>query len=170
MQRLAGPKFEIQAFEQQPAASDQCQPLAIQQAGSRLILQRMHILIAQAEMMADLVDQDVADQMLERLALLAPFGKDGLAEQADPIGQCSAGLDAALADRNALIDAGQVKRMVDPHFPEQLVVGKFVDLQDDMGEMRRKWIGQCHDRIARDGLNFLGRRGVVEASRHGLLA
>ena len=41
-------------------------------------------------MMADLVDQYVADEMLERLALLGPFGKDRLAEQADPVGQGAA--------------------------------------------------------------------------------
>ena len=52
-------------------------------------------------------------------------------------------LDAALADRNAFIDAGQVERMLDPHFGEQRVVGKFVDLQDDIGEMAGERLGQA---------------------------
>ena len=51
-------------------------------------------------------------------------------------------VDAALADRNAFIDAGQVERMLDPHLGEQSLVGKFVDLQDDIGEVRGEWLGK----------------------------
>jgi hypothetical protein len=130
----------------------------------------MHILVTQAEMMSDLMDQYVTDEMLERLALLAPFGEDCLAEQSNSIGQCAAGFDAALADRNAFIDSGQIERMVDPHLPEQVVIGELVDLQDDVGEVRRKGIGQGRERVASDGLDFLGGRGMVEASRHEMLA
>jgi len=86
--------------------------------------------------MADLVDQYVAYQMLERFPFLAPFGKDGLSEQADAIGQGSARFDTALSDRNALVDAGQVKRVLDLHFLEHFVVGIFVDLQDDIRKVR----------------------------------
>ena len=46
----------------------------------------MHIIVAEAEMMADLMNQYVADQMFEGLALLAPFGKDRLAEQSNSVG------------------------------------------------------------------------------------
>ena len=93
-------------------------------------------------MMADFVDQYVADEMLERLALLGPFGEDRLAEQADPVGQRARRFDAALADRDAFIDAGQVERMLDAQLGEQRVVGIFVDLQHDIGEMAGERLGQ----------------------------
>ena len=118
-------------------------------------------------MMADLVDQDVADEMLERLALLGPFGEDRLAEQPDPVGQRARGLDAPLADRDALIDAGQIERMLDAKLFEQRLVGIFVDLQHDVGEVAGEGLGQPLHRIARDRLDLLGRRGMVEAPRHG---
>ena len=78
--RLPRAKVEFEPFEQQPPATDQCQPFAAAAARSCLLLERVHILVAEAEMMADLVDQYVADEMLERLALLGPFGEDRLAE------------------------------------------------------------------------------------------
>ena len=41
----------------------------------------------QAEMMADLVDQDVGDEMLEAVLAAGPFVEDRAAEQADAVGQ-----------------------------------------------------------------------------------
>ena len=115
----------------------------------------MHVVITQPEMMTDLVDQDVADQMLKLLALLDPFSKDSLAEQSDPVRERTACLDAALANRNAFVNAGEVEWVVDAQFGEQGIVGKFIDLQDDMVQVGNEWFGQFLNRIACDCLDFL---------------
>ena len=107
-------------------------------------------------MMASLVDQYVADEMLEFLAILDPFVEDRAAEQADPVGQLARCIDALLADRNAFIDAGQVERMIDPHLGQQLGLGQFIDLQDDIAQVGRKRLGQALQRGARDRLDLVG--------------
>ena len=128
----------------------------------------MHVVITQPEMMTDLVDQDVADQMLKLLTLLDPFSKDRLAEKSDPVGERTACLDAALTDRDAFVNAGEVERVVDAQFGEQGIVGKFIDLQDDMVEVGNEWLGQFLERIACNCLDFFSRRWVVETARHGV--
>ena len=74
---------------------------------------------------------------------------------------------AALADGDTIIHAGQVERMVDTHLCQQCVIGIFIDLQHDMGEGRGERLRQALQRVARDRLDFLGRRGMIEAARHG---
>lgn len=47
----------------------------------------MHIVVGQAEMMADLMDRHMADEIVEPHARLHPFGQDRLPIQMDAIGQ-----------------------------------------------------------------------------------
>ena len=56
--------------------------------------------------------------------------------------------------------------MVDAHFGEQRLVGIFIDLQDDFGQMSGKRLGESVERGARDGLDLFGRWGMVEPPRH----
>lgn len=66
----------------------------------RRILQRMHIIVRQAEVMANLVDGDVRHQLFQRdIAALAPFRQDRHAKQLDPVRQ-----------RTGLLDALQMQR------------------------------------------------------------
>ena len=57
--------------------------------------------------------------------------------------------------------------MLDPHLGEQLLVGQFLDLEHDPAEMRRERLGQAGQRGARDRLDLVERRGMIEAARHG---
>ena len=118
-------------------------------------------------MVPDLVDQDVADEVLEALALLDPLVEDRAAEEADAVGQGARMRRAALADRDALVDAGQVERMLDPHLGEQRLVGEVLDLEHDPAEVRRERLGQAGQSGARDRFDLVERRGMIEGARHG---
>ena len=111
-------------------------------------------------MMADFVHQYVVNEMLERLALGRPFVEDGAAIEENAVGQGARLVDAFLGQRQAVIEAGQVERVVDAHHFEGLVVGKFLDRQDDVAEVRRERLGQPFERRAGDRLDVrrAGRR------------
>ena len=66
LQRFAGVELEVQTFEQQPPAAPQRNIIEAQQRASfRAVLERVHVVVGEAEMMADLVDHDVRDELLE---------------------------------------------------------------------------------------------------------
>ncbi len=119
-------------------------------------------------MMAHFVDQYVADEMLELLAFLDPLGEYWLAEQAYPVGERTARLDAPLADRDTFVNPGELERVIDPQLGKQGLLGKFIDLQDDVPEVRSKGLGQALHFAARDQLDFLGGWWVIKTSRHEL--
>jgi hypothetical protein len=50
--------------------------------------------------------------------------------------------NAALADRNAFVQAGEVERVVDPQFGEQRLVGQLLDLEHDAVEMAANRAGR----------------------------
>ena len=106
--------------------------------------------------------------MLQLLAFLDPFGEDRLAEQAYPVGKRAAGLDAALADRDTFVNPGKFERVVNAQFGKQGLLGIFIDLQDDVPQVRSERLGQALHFAARDQLDFLGGWGVIETSRHEL--
>ena len=58
--------------------------------------------------------------------------------------------------------------MIDPEFGQQLGLGQLVDLQDNVTEVQREWLGQADERGAGDRLDLVSRRRMVEASCHGL--
>jgi hypothetical protein len=105
-------------------------------------LERVHVLVAEPKVMTDLVNEDVGNEVLEILALLAPFGEDRLSKQADSVGQSPGCFDAPLTDRYAFVDAREVERMVDAELRQQFRIGDFIDLQDDGRQMRRERLGQ----------------------------
>src|SRR5690606_25924156 len=53
----------------------------------RLRLDRFHVLVRKAEMVADLVDEDVRDDRAQRLLVLGPIVEDGAAIEPDLVGQ-----------------------------------------------------------------------------------
>ncbi len=88
MQRLARPELEVEPFEQQPPAAPQRDAVEPQQRlHATRFLERVHVVVGEAEMVAGLVDQDVRDEMLEAVLAVGPFVEDRPAEQADPVGQ-----------------------------------------------------------------------------------
>ena len=65
-------------------------------SGSGRPLDRFHIVVGEAEMVADLVDQDMLHEMLERFLAFAPFEQDRRAIEEHLIGKAPAFIDAAL--------------------------------------------------------------------------
>ena len=86
MQRLTRRERDIDALEQQASTTHQRQPPPLEQQAQPCSSKLVHRLVAQSEMMARFMDQDVADEMFELLAILDPFVEDRAAKQADPVG------------------------------------------------------------------------------------
>src|SRR3546814_12038070 len=72
---------------------------------SRHLFQRVHVVVGKAEMMADLVDQHMADQPVEPFALLDPFAKDRDAIAGDAVGHGASCVDAAFGERAPFLTA-----------------------------------------------------------------
>ena len=110
----------------------------------------MHVIVAQPEVMPDLVDQHVADQMLEGLvAAREPFVEDGFAEQPDPVGQRAAGRNRLLAQRHAFIQPGEIERIGNPQRRQRRVVGKVLDPHHHFAKMRSELRGEPRQRAKR---------------------
>ncbi len=131
-----------------------------------MLLDRVHVLVAEPEMMANFVDLYVADEMLELFAILDPLVEDSAPKQSDAVGQGAALLDAALAERNALVNPGQVERMIDLHFGKQRLVGEVLDLKHDAAKVRRERLRQACQCSPCNRLNLVKRRGMIEAACH----
>ena len=54
-----------------------------------------------------------------------------------------------LGHRQAVVEAGQVERILDPHLGERRVVGEILDRQHDLAEVRGERLGQRGERCAR---------------------
>ncbi len=117
-------------------------------------------------MMPNLVDQYVADEVVEIVAVVRPFIEDRASEQADSVGQRPRMLDAALGQRNAFVEARQLERVLDAHRRQRFLVGELLDLEHDVAEVARERLGQLLERVAGDRLDIGGGRRGVEAA-HG---
>src|SRR3569623_3039944 len=104
---------------------------------SRLVLEAMHITITQAEMMPDLVNHDMPHQGRQVLATLDPFVEDRAAIEENPVGRAARVHRRFLPDRAAMIDAGQIARVVADERVERLVVGELLDAPADNAQLSR---------------------------------
>src|SRR5258708_31327861 len=96
-------------------------------------------------MVADLVDEDMAHEVVEILAGLAPVIEDGAAVEKDDVGLGACVHHALARQRDAAIEAENVERAVELHLLLGLGIGKFLDANDDAPEMplqRRRYGGQ----------------------------
>src|SRR5260370_36111422 len=91
------------------------------------ILDPFHVGIAEPEMMADFVDQHVADDSEQIVARLAPVIEDRAAVEKDHVDRGQRIADALQRQRDAAIEPEQVERAVEPHRPLSLAVWKSLD-------------------------------------------
>ncbi len=108
-------------------------------------------------MMADFVDHDMRDQIIEPHPGFAPFVQYRAAVEVDAIGHRARGI-RLLAHRQAVIQAGERKRIVNRHLIERLGIGEILDDQDDVAQMLGEGRGQPAEHIARAALDRLDRR------------
>src|SRR5687768_8940932 len=120
-------------------------------------------------MMADLMDQHMAHEARQLLVGLAPFGQDRLAVEIDHLRHRPDIADALMDQRHAVIEAGEVERVLDLHLAQGLLVGELLDADGDVAELLQERLGQRGERILGDLLHLLGRRrtGEAGARRHG---
>src|SRR3954453_17918535 len=97
---------------------------------ARTGLDRFHIAIGQAEMMADLVDQHVADDIAQRVLVFGQIIQDRPAVQPDHIRQPRDVLIAAKRQADALKQAEQVELALRFHVLQHLIGRKIVDADD----------------------------------------
>src|SRR5258708_8845942 len=77
---------------------------------SVLRLDALHVVVAEAEMVADLVDEHVAHEVVEVLAGLAPVVEDGAAVEKDDVGLGACVHHARAPQRDAAIAATHGER------------------------------------------------------------
>ncbi len=163
--RPARLESEVEPLEQQPAAADAGDRAKLEQAQPGRLLDRMHVLVGEAEMVAGLVDDDVGDERLEADPGLRPFVEQGAAVEMDHRRQLARQHRRALADRPAGIEAGQLERILDPELGEHLLLGEIVDPQHDSVEMAAERLGHPGDRRLGQPLDLrrVGRKGLTLA-------
>src|SRR2546429_1398975 len=90
-------------------------------------LDMRHVVVAEAEMMADLMDENVAYDVLEILAGLAPVIEDRTAIEKDHVDVRRYRRDALVGQGDAAIEAEYVERTLQAHLVLRLLIGKIVD-------------------------------------------
>src|SRR6266849_7035140 len=82
---------------------------------------RFHVVVAQAEMVADFVDQHVAHDVRQVLARFTPVVEDGTAIEKDAVDVVGDMTCAAFHHRHALIKTQEVERRVELHLLLDLI-------------------------------------------------
>src|SRR5271168_799788 len=141
-------------------------PLSLASSGA--CLDRLHIGVRKAEMMADLVNQDVRDDRPQRLFALAPEIQQRPAVEPDHVGK-----SARFVERRPLRQAPAAKQPEQiefagrVHLLERFVIGKIDDLNDEPLAELAEWgrqirvNGPCELVDVGGG----GRAGIPEVDR-----
>src|SRR5262249_21032608 len=125
-----------------------------------------HVRVAEAEMVADLVDQHMAHQPGEILAALAPIIEDRPAVEKDHVEIGTGIADALVRQRDTPVEAEDIEGAVEPHRLFGLLVGELVDADDDLPERLLQPVRDCAEGTLRQLLD-LGERWR-QAVRHGI--
>ena len=86
------------------------------------VVDRADVVVGPAEVVGDLVHQHVAHQPVEAdVAAVDPFLEDRAAVEPDGVGRGRLVEDRALGQRGAVVEAGQLVGVLDPHLVEDVV-------------------------------------------------
>src|SRR4051794_31006372 len=116
-------------------------------------------------MMADLVNQHVADDMLQCFFVLGPVIEDRPAVEPNQIRQPGNVLIAAKRQADALKQAEQVELAFRVHFLEHLLARKIIDPDDHALAQLAKGFWQASENLVRHGFH-LGKRGGFRGLPH----
>src|SRR5690606_23119860 len=108
-----------------------------------IVFDGVDLIVVQAEVVADLVDQDMGDDLGQAdVAALAPLVVYGTAieENARRLRRRPHGV--ALADMDPVIEAAQFERVLDLQFGQGLLVGEVVDADDHVARRLPEHLGQ----------------------------
>jgi hypothetical protein len=105
-------------------------------------LDAFHVLIGQAKVMPDLMNEDVSYDVTQGFIILGPVIKDRPPVEQHPVGQF-AGLDGEpFGQPAALEQAEQIERRLQPHVLEDIVIGEIRHDDGHVAVWARKSIGQ----------------------------
>ena len=119
-------------------------------------------------MVADLVNQDVADDMAEAFVVLGPVIQDRPAVEPDHVGQSRHVAKTLLGQADALEQAEQVELALAFHLVEGLLGGEVVDADDQALAEPAKLRRQPLKNVVRRHFH-LGQRGRFQVRPHGLV-
>src|SRR6202034_830464 len=97
-------------------------------------LDPLHVVVAEAEMVTDLMDQDMPHQRGEAFSGLAPIIEDGSTVEKHHVGLGSRVGDALLRQRDTAIKPQNIEGAFELHLLLGLGIGKFLDTQDQRSE------------------------------------
>src|ERR1700723_2806957 len=130
-------------------------------APSSALLDPLHVLVAKAQMVADLVDQHVPNNGGEVFAGFAPIVEDRPAVEKHHVDLGSWIGDALMWQRDPAIQAQDVERAFELHRLLGLFVGKFLFGYHQPAEMRRKFARDGFERMRGQRLDIAERGGAA---------
>src|SRR6185312_6041410 len=153
-----------------PGSRPSCCPSCAPGSPPRLprLLDPLHVLVAEAEMVADLVDQHVADNRVERLVVLAPVIEDRAAVEEHHVGLDPRVDDAFARQRDPTVKAEQVERAFQLHLGLGFLVGKVLDADHQRPELLSHRRGYRCQRPLGEPLDLL--RGRCAPPGHALFS
>src|SRR5207248_9033057 len=114
-----------------------------------LSLNRGHIVVREAKMVADLVDQHMADDMAEALVVLGPIVQDRPAVEPDHVGQPRHVTKTLLWQADALEQAEQVELALAFHLVQDLLGREVIDTEDHAFAKAAKLRRQASEDVVR---------------------
>lgn len=105
--------------------------------------------------MADFVDQDVPDEMLETFSGFTPVIEDRATVEENHIDIVRGRRDTFLIDGYAPVEAEQIERGAQGHFRFGFLVGKFFDSNDDAIDVVAQFARNRPQGVSGDGFHIL---------------
>ncbi len=94
---------------------------------------RVHLFVAEAEVMADFVDENVSHEVRQcDVAALDPFVEDGAAIEKDHWRRRRRIAERALGEIDALIEATEFEWIINAQFGQYVLGGEILDAEDDV--------------------------------------
>ncbi len=139
-------------------------PAKIAFRGSGAGLDPGHVYVGEAEMVANLVDQHMADDAVHPLPVAAGIIDDGDAVKKDPVGEADRVPYAFGRQPRTLIEPEQIERIADAHGLERFRIGEVGDAERHIVQALAELFRQAaHDCLGRD-LEIFERTGLACAS------
>src|SRR5271166_1852449 len=125
-----------------------------------------HVVVREAKMVADLVDQHVADDVAQRLLMLGPIIQDRAAVEPDHVGHAGDIARALERQPDPLEQAEHVEFALALHLVQHLVGREIVDADDHAFAQVAKPFGQALEDVMGHRLHC-GERGRFQVGPHG---
>ena len=111
------------------------------------VFDRLHVVVRQAEMMADFVDQNMGDDVAQRFLVLGPVVEDRAAIEQDPVRHVAAFDRETLRQAAAFEETQQVEGRFQRHVLENVVVGKLGQLDDQVAGQHAEFLRQMAESL-----------------------